>query len=266
MLQQSKKSSQDANGAIKSMLVLRERATQIQAHLQEVRAVDKKFHLNVLQDKITGVLDTMKSQEVADPGLREQARMFLEHFGPAFEGDKGLLAARGACLASPQDAKARAAFEEKFKALTAMLDGLSSKVLESVDAAELAVQKANGGMNQATELIGKVGAIAGVTAEVNARARTVQALAWQLLASSERGGVERARNDIRTQVEEAVQNLAQIRQGLAGIHETKDLKGVDDATQTFHRVREILDGTASALEQSLEKQAQGKRPANPVLI
>jgi methyl-accepting chemotaxis protein len=259
ILQQSKQGSQDANGAIKSMLVLRERATRIQSHLQEVRAVDKKFRLNVLKDKVTGELNTMQSQEISDHGLSEQVRTFIERFGPAFQGDNGLLAARAACLAAPLDSKARDAFEEKFKTLTAMLDGLASKMLESVDAAEFTVQKANGGMNQATDLMGKVSAVTGVTAEVSARARTVQALAWQLLASTERDEVERARKDIGMQVEEAAKNLAQIRQGLAGIQGAQGLRGVEDATHAFHRVREILDGTASAVEQGLEKQERAER-------
>lgn len=259
VLEQSKKSSQETNGTIKSLLVVRERATRIQAELEEVRAVDKKFRLNVLKDKVTGELETMKSQEIADKGLHDQLRTFIERFGPAFEGDNGLLAARAASLGAPGDTKAADAFEQKFKALTAMLDGLAAKILEAVDAAEFAVQKANGGMNQATDLIGKVGAVAAVTAEVNARARTLQALEWQLLASTERDGVERVHKDIGMQVEEAGKNLAQIRQHLAGIEDAKDVKGVEDATQAFRRVGEILNGTASAVEQGLEMQERAER-------
>ena len=260
LLAQSKKGSQDANGAIKSMLVLRERTTQIQADLQEVRAVDRKFRLNVLKDKVTGELDTMKSQEIQDKELHEQVRNFIARFGPAFQGDNGLLAARASCLAAPQDAKAAEAFEEKFKALTAMIKALASKLLEEVDAGEFAVQKANSGMNQATDLMGKIGTISGVTAEVSARARTVQALAWQLLASTERGGVERARKDIGTQAEEAGNES---RADPAGPRWRPGSKGSKESGRRSPGLPsgagKILDGAAVAVEQSLDEQARAER-------
>jgi len=140
-----------------------------------------------------------------------------------------------------------------------MLYTFSSKILESVDGAEFTVQKANSTMNLATDVIGKVATVTGMTAEVSAKARTVQALAWQLLASTGRDGVERSRKDIAREVEEAGKNLAQIRADLAGIDAAKGVKGVEDAAQAFRRMREILDGTALAVEQSLDKQARAER-------
>jgi len=79
-LMRSKKTSQESNAGIKAMLILREKMGQLQPLVQEVRLVDKKYRLNVLKDKVKGVLDTIGAQEVSDPNLSAQVKSFVEKF------------------------------------------------------------------------------------------------------------------------------------------------------------------------------------------
>jgi hypothetical protein len=202
-LSKSKQTSQDSNATIKAMLVLREKLGQLQRLLQEVRLVDKKFRLNVLRDKVKGVLDTIGAQGISDLNLATEVKSFVEKFDKDYEGDGGLLATRAAVIANSQDTQAKDKFEEETKSLNTTLDGLATRVLDVIDPLELSVQVANAGMNKATEQIASVSEIYGTTAEMNARARTIQGLTWQLLAASDLATVDQAREQIVVQDQQA---------------------------------------------------------------
>ena len=257
----SKKTSQDSNASIKGMLVLREKLGQIQPLMQEVRLVDKKYRLNVLRDKVKAVLDTIGAQEIADPNLAAQVRGFVEKVDQAYEGEGGLLSTRAEMLVNPQDTKAKEQFEERSKALNVALEALGARMLEAIDPLELSVQVANANMNKATEQMAIVGSISGTTAEVNAHARTIQGLAWQLLAANDVGSVDQTRQQIVTQEEQAQQGLSLLAKSLAELQRKSDAAAVQQATLAFQRVRERLiggSGIASVVRQSLEQQAKAE--------
>jgi hypothetical protein len=145
----SKKTSMEANSSIKALLVVREKTQQLRACIQDVRSVDKKYRLNVLRDKGRGILDGMASQELSEAPLVARLKSFTSRFGDMFDGDRGLLALRAAEIAAPQDSAARAAYEEREKAMLGSLDEITSQIAKAVDPLELAVRNANNGMNQA---------------------------------------------------------------------------------------------------------------------
>jgi methyl-accepting chemotaxis protein len=260
----SKKTSQDSNSSIKAMLVMRENLGQIQQLMQEVRLVDKKFRLNVLRDKVKGVLDTMNALELPDANLAAQVKSFIGKFDQGYEGDGGLLAARADIIANSQDAKAadaKAKFEEKAKALSALVEALTVRLVEGIDPLELNVQTANTNMNKATEQISSVAAISSATAEVNARARTIQGLAWQLLAASDVASVDKARQEIVSQDEQVGKALGEISKGLAALQRKSDAAAVRDASEAFGRVRERLigpSGVSTVVRQGLEQQVNAE--------
>lgn len=256
-----KKTSQDSNASIKAMLVLREKLGQIQPLMQEIRLVDKKYRLNVLRDRVKAVLDTIGAQEVADPNLAAQVKGFVEKFDQAYEGEGGLLATRAEMLADPQNTKAKEQFEEKAKALSAIVEALGARMLEAIDRLELSVQVANANMNKATEQMAMVGSISGTTAEVNAHARTIQGLAWQLLAANDVVSIDQTRQQIATQDEQAEHGLGLMASSLAELQRKSDAAAVHEATLAFQRVRERLvggNGIASVLRQSLEQQTKAE--------
>lgn len=258
---QSKKTSQESNASIKAMLVLREKLGQIQPLVQEVRLVDKKYRLNVLKDKVKGVLDTMSAQEVSDANLSAQVKTFVEKFDQAYEAEGGLLSLRADMIANPQDVKIKEKFEDKAKALNAMLEGMGGKMLEAIDPLELSVQVANNNMNKSTEQIAAVAGISATTAEVNARARTLQGLAWQLLAAGDVAAVDQAREQIAAQDEQVQKNLAAMAKELAVLQRKSDSAAVQEAARAFQRVHERLTGNggiASVVRQGLEQQAKAE--------
>ena len=255
----SRKSDLDANSGIKALLVVRQKIEQLRSAVQEVRIVDKKFSLNVLRDKAAGVVDGMASQDVADPALAAKLKSFAEGFGGTFGGDAGLLAARAAVIGAPQDAKLRAAYDDRQKAVTTAIDELSTQISNAIDPLELAVRKANTGMNQATDLIGRVAAVSSAASEVNARARSMQALAWQLLSASNNASVDAAAVEIESQAMGAARSLAGLREGLSGPEHAADRAAVESARQSFARVRELLASVASAVRQGISKQQQAEQ-------
>ena len=258
----SKKASQDANAGIKRMLVLREKTEEIRSCVQDVRLVDKKFRLNVLKDKAKSILDAMAAQEVADPALSAQVKMFAEKTGAAFEGPAGVVAARAAQLASPEDAKAKADFDDKNKQISSSIDALSTHLLELIDPLEFSVSKGNQAMNDAAGLIRDVATISGATAEANAHARTLQALAWQLLAANDVAAVDQIRAAVVSSYEQLQRSLGEIRQGLTALKRPKEVASVATAVQGFTKVKDLLageSGVASVVRHGLEKQAEGEK-------
>jgi hypothetical protein len=260
-LLQSKKASQDSNANIKAMLVLREKAGQMHSLAQDVRLVDKKFRLNVLRDKAKAVLDAMAGQSIPDKDLAAQIKGFVDKFGSAFEGDAGLLASRAAVLASPQDDKARQDFDDKSKAFNSSVDALVARVLEVIDPLELSSQKANAGMNQATGLMTQVNRISAATAELNTGARTIQALAWQLMAAGDTAAADGTRQEIESQYERVEKRLREIQTGLSALHRKSDLSAVAAAGGAFSQVREKLvgrSGVAIVVRQGIEQRIRAE--------
>jgi methyl-accepting chemotaxis protein len=257
----SKQTSLDANTAIQSLLVEREKIEQLRSSLQEVRLIDKKFRLNPLRDKVSGVLDSMSSQELPDKSLALRIKSFAGSFTAGMNGDTGLLAARAAMLAAPQEEKARNDFEERQKALVSAIDELSRQIAAAIDPLELAVGSANTGMNRATEVMAEVASVSAASAEVKARGRSIQALGWQLLTASDAASVDRMAGEIAQQCDAVSQGLASILAGLAQLDRAPDRSAAEAARKSFSRVRELLigpGGVASAVRESLDTQRQAE--------
>jgi Methyl-accepting chemotaxis protein (MCP) signalling domain len=257
----SKQTSLDANTAIRALLVEREKIEQLRSSLQEVRLIDKKFRLNPLRDKVGGVLDSMVSQELPDKSLAARVKSFAGSFAAGINGDTGLLAARAAMLAAPQDEKVKNDFEARQKSLTSASEELSRQIAAAIDPLELAVANANAGMNRATELIAEVASISAASAEVKARGRSIQALGWELLAASDAASVDRMAGQIAQQCDEVSKSLASILEGLSRLDRSPDRGAVESARKSFSSVRELLigpAGVASAVREGLDTQRQAE--------
>jgi diguanylate cyclase (GGDEF)-like protein len=266
-LAEARKTSIDSNTSIKALLIERESIEQLRSCVSAAGVIDSKFRLNVLRDKVGGILDHMASQDLpdADPGnsdLTAEVKAFVAGFGAMFEGEKGLLAARGALIAAPRDTAARAIYDARQKAVTRAIDELSNHIAEEIDPLELAVMKANVGINQATERIAQVILVSSWSADVNARARSIQALAWQLLAASDSAALDRIVTQIVAQNDAVSGDLARIHRILTQ-HAWEAGDGAENASrQAFTHVRQLLvgpSGVASVARQGLEKQKQAER-------
>ena len=241
-LEASKKTNLEANSNIKALLVAREKIEQLRSVVQEVRGVDKKFRLNPLRDRARGTLDGLAALELAEKSLAAHLKSFADTFGVMFESDSGLLALRGAVIANAEDAKARLAYDEKHKALIGAIEALSSKFADAIDPLQLAVRKANIGMNEATEQIATVSIVSAAAGEVNARARSLQALAWQLLTVSDAMSVDRIVVEIAGQIKEADRSISDISGSLPKIKQQAASGAVDALRQSFMRVGQTLTG------------------------
>jgi hypothetical protein len=257
----SKQTSLDANTAIRALLVEREKIEQLRSSLQEVRLIDKKFRLNPLRDKVGGVLDSMASQELPDKSLAARVKSFVGTFSAGINGDAGLLAARAAMLAAPQEEKAKSDFEERQKNLTSAIEELSRQIAAAIDPLQLAVANANTGMNRATELIAEVASVSAASAEVKARGRSIQALGWELLAASEPASVDRMAAEIAHECDEVSRGLSSILEGLSRLDRSPDRSSVEAARKSFSSVRELLlgpAGVASAVREGLDTQREAE--------
>jgi methyl-accepting chemotaxis protein len=258
----SKQTSLDANTGIKALLVDGEKIEQLRSCLQEVRIIDKKFRLNPLRDKTGGILDSMAAQDLPGKMLTAQVKAFTIRFTAAFGGDAGLLAARAAVLAAPLDEKLRTVSEDRQKALLASVDELSRHIAAEIDPLELAVRNANAGMNRATELIALVASVSAASAEVNARGRSMQGLAWELLAASDKASVDRIAAEVARENSEVSRGLVSIRNGLSHIEHSADLGAAEAVRQAFAPVAGLLvgpSGVAPAMRAGLDKQLQADR-------
>jgi hypothetical protein len=258
----SKQTSLDANTAIKSLLVERAKIEQLRSSLQEVRLIDKKFRLNPLRDKVGGVLDSMASQELPDKTLAARVKSFVAGFTAGTNGDSGLLAARAAMLAAPEEEKAKNDFEERQKALSSAIDELSRQIAAAIDPLELAVGNSNTGMNRATEAMAQVASVSAASAEVKARGRSIQALGWQLLAASDAASVDRISAEVAQQCDEVNKGLASILDGLSQLNRSADRGAAEAARKSFLRVRELLigpGGVAAAVREGVNTQLQAEK-------
>ncbi len=261
-LVQSKKTSIDANSSIKALLVVRGKTEQLRSCVQDVRSVDRKYRLNVLRDKARGILDGMALQDLPSGPLVTRLKSFSQRFGTMLDGERGLLALRGDEIAAPQAPAPRAAYEAHQKATLAAIDEISAQIGEAVDPLELAVRNANAGMNHATDLIAQVTTVSSTAAEVNARARSIQSLAWQLTAATEIGTVDRIAADVTRQHGEVERELLEIRTNLPHFERFGNPAAVDDARRAFSRVADLLTGSSgiaamakSGLQQQQEANA-----------
>jgi methyl-accepting chemotaxis protein len=258
----SKQTSLDANASIQALLVEREKIEQLRSSLQEVRLIDKKFRLNPLRDKVGGVLDSMASRELRNKSLAARVKAFVASFTAGINGESGLLAARAAMLAAPQDEKARNDFEARLKSLTAALDELSRQIAGAIDPLDLAVGNANTAMNRATEVMAEVASVSASSAEVQARGRSLQALGWELLAASDANSVDRMARDVGGQCDEVSRSLSSISESLARLDRSPDRSAAEAARKSFLSVRELLigpAGVASAVREGLDTQRQAER-------
>lgn len=258
----SKQTSMDANTSIKALLVEREEIEQLRSSLEEVRLIDRKFRLNPLRDKVGGVLDSMSSQVLADKKLAARIKSFVGGFSAGINGDAGLLAARAAMLAAPQNAKTKDDFEARQKPLTASIDGISREIAAAIDPLELAVVNANTRMNRATEVMAEVASVAAASAEVKARGRFIQSLGWELLAASDVASVDRLAAAVAGQCDEVERSLESIVQGLSRLDRTPDRGAAEAARKSFSSIRGLLiggAGVASAVREGLDVQRQAER-------
>jgi methyl-accepting chemotaxis protein len=165
-------------------------------------------------------------------------------------------------LAAPQDEKARNDFEERQKILTATIDELSRQIAAEIDPLELSVGKANAGMNQATELMARVASVAAASAEVKARGRSIQALAWQLLAAADANSIDRMAADVAQESDEVNRTLSFILDGISHLDHSTDRSAAEGARKSFLNVRDLLigpSGVASTVRDGIEKQQQAER-------
>lgn len=202
-LQKSKKTALDANTTIKTILGVREKVLQLGILLIEVRTIDSRFRLNVLRDRQSGVLESLETGKMTNREVAESIDQFAKKFSEGYQGKGGLLDLRAAVLQAPGDDKAKAAFDQKQKALNDSVEALSTRIMALIDPLELATTQANLAMSQATTQIGQAGVIAAAASEVNARERTMQSLAWQLQLANSEADVGRIGAQISAECERA---------------------------------------------------------------
>ena len=260
-LQTAKKTTQDANASIKSMLVLRENCERLRGLIQEIRLVQKKYHLNVSRDKARAVLDSMTSQQNKSRELTADLSTFITAFTPAFEGPNGVLALRAAEIEHPQDTKVTGQFEGVMKALNGRVDAMSTKVSETIDPLELSVRNANVGMNQSIDLLIQVASIRNDAATVDAEAGSLKASALQLVAASTEQDLNRTAESIRATSLRARQTLAEMKTGLVRLRRAEDMNRTENCARLFANVLAETtgeNGMADLVRSGLIKQTQAE--------
>ncbi len=257
ILSTSTRVSLKANASIKELLAERLQTEQLRFCIQQTGLVEKRFRLNPLRDRADGILDGMITHELEDPALSHQRDVFVAELRKAFDGDAGIVSARAAILENPENPKIVAAFTEGQNRAAAEALELSSHFAEQVDELELAVMNARVGMKEATERIARVTAAASEVADVGLRARTVQALAWQLLGATDPAAVARIRGELGVQSDQALTALAEIRKRLQYFTQAGDSATTKGVPETFSRVRALLigpGGVAADVTSDLDKQ------------
>lgn len=246
-LTRAKEASQRANTRIKTLLELRGRNVELSGLTMQVATVDKKYRLNVLRDRARAALDGLLLDAGQHDELAQRLRAYVEAQERDYLGDTGLLAARAALLGD-NSAERRARYDDLALGIIKRLEALNANLAEAIDPLELTVVKANQSMNQATEMIATVSAIAGAAAQITAQARSLSSLAWQLLAVREPAEVAR----IRAQVEATLTTLAavadEMRTRLAAIGRTAQLASVNSVIEALGGVRGDLLGAGGAAD------------------
>ncbi len=257
LLASSKTMSIDANSAVKALLSERARAEQLRSSVQEIRLIDRKFRLNVARDNTAGIVGAMLSQDFTSPKLGADIKSFTTRFSGLFDGDKGVLAARAAVIATPGE-KAQALFEERQNAALASIDQLSSRLAEQIDSLEMAVRKADTAMNGAADLTVKIAAVTRTAAKVDALARGIEALVWQLSSAPNPGAVDRIAAEAMAECRRADSTLTSLRRSLGEMKNESSAADVDAARAAFGRMRDLLSGNggvAAAVRSGMETQA-----------
>ena len=112
-------------------------------------------------------------------------------------------------------------------------------------------------MNQATDLIGQVSVAAAAASDVNAGARTLQSLAWQLSLASDPATIVRTEGEINRQCESSITNVAKIESALPKINQKSSIASVEAVRHSFERAQKMLtgtDGVAATINSELEEQ------------
>ena len=114
-------------------------------------------------------------------------------------------------------------------------------------------------MNHATELISMVSIASSKADEVNGQARSLQALAWQILASSDLAKVQRAEQEVREACNQASTDIAAILELSPRIGQQSSENSVRSVRQSFASAEQMLigpGGVASVVRHRLSRQQQ----------
>ena len=255
----SETASSEANMDIQALLAIRGDLDQLRSSIEQTRLEDNQVQLNALDGRVAGILSAMGSRELHQKNLKLQLDAFVARVGPVFDGDSGLLKTRLALLDEPGGKRGSEVAAENADALSAAVDEITLRVSKEIDALQLTVQESKAAMDRDTELLAHVTSVSAFTWDVDARARSLGALIWQLLAAPNLGAADQAAAEIGLQIDEIERSLANIQQNVSSRDGSARLIGFQSVLRSFEKIRLLWigpEGVTSVVKLGLVKQRE----------
>jgi methyl-accepting chemotaxis protein len=242
--------------AVSTLDELSQVETEIEQSTAEVRA---------LVQELSGTADSpegaaIRSLAAVGERLTNIARRRIEARKKTTEASRSISTEIEAVAKSTE--RLSAAMSGLLRSSEATLDDLSHQLASEIDPFEIAAAKANAGMSRAVETVDRAARAAAMSTGVHARARTLLALAWQLLAAPDAPAVDGISAEIDKQSAQVAIGLGSILGDLARLERSKDRVTVETARKSFAGIHERLTGPAglaSVVRDEFDTQQQANR-------
>ncbi|HED00126.1 MAG TPA: hypothetical protein ENN18_07070 [Proteobacteria bacterium] len=254
-VEKSKQANLKANARIKQMLVVQEKLSNANALLMQVSAVDNRFRLTPLKDKMKAELDAIAQIDLGNGGLGSQLKEFVDRLQKGYSGEGGLLAVRADMLANPQDKEAKDKFEEKRRDLLKQTEALGGKMAVEIDNLELVLPQENAKMSRAISTVGLVGEITSAGGDTATIARTIESNAKQVMLAASPEEVTGLKTQLDAQFATVAGELNRIKKNLGALKRQAETGTVRNVEAAFGNMRGVLLGESGVVATGLKNLA-----------
>lgn len=258
-VEKSKQANLKANAQIKQMLVVQEKLSNANALLMQVSAVDNRFRLTPLKDRMKAEMDAIAQIDLGNGGLGSQLKEFVDKAQKGYSGEGGLLAVRVDMLANPQDKEAKDKFEEKRRDLLRQIEALGGKIAVEIDSMELVLPQENAKMSRAITTVSLVGEITSAGGNIAIMARTIESAAKQVMLATSPEEVTGLKTQLGTQFATVAGELNRIKKNLGALKRQAETGTVRNVEAAFGNMQGVLLGESGVVATGLKNLATQTR-------
>ncbi|MDP3028049.1 MAG: methyl-accepting chemotaxis protein [Deltaproteobacteria bacterium] len=258
-VEKSKQATLKANARIRQMLVVQEKLSNATALIMQVSAVDNRFRLTPLKDKMKAELDAIAQMDLGNGGLGSQIKEFVDKTQRGYSGEGGLLAARVDILANPEDKEANDRFEEKRRDLLKQTEALGGKMAVEIDGLELVLPQENARMSRAITTVSLVGEITNASGDLATLARTIESAAKQVMLAGSPEEVAVLKTQLNTQFATAAGESNRIKKNLGSLKGQAETGTVRNLEAAFGNMQGLLLGESGVVATVLKNLATQTR-------